>query len=398
MYLTLMHPDMLSDVVTLGRGLWIVGQPDDPILVIKTGKEVILTAKESRQFKMYLAPCEVGGRMGLTVVSAFFDDPVSPLVIVTPLVASDCLSERLRILCDRFKVCFFDEHNREWLSCAASADLGGFRGKISTSNLLDERYFLEMLDQAEAWFSESKIEDDANAFTVFLTEELFPSDFVVTDMTQHKYLGSPGFTMTHLERPEPGAHQEVDIIYLLQRCYPPERIIHGPLKDSDGEELVDVLVLGEEVNLLLQAKDSPNTANSLAMTLERKRRKARGKISEGLSQLRGAISTIRREKRLSLKLLDGGSITCSLMDKPIVGIVIVRELFQDSYADYGSAILDFMDKYKIPALVFDYPQFEVMTRHCPSESMLLAACYQVFECARDRRIYPRLNFSDRPPY
>lgn len=77
--------------------------------------EIILTAREIREFKFYLAPCDVKGQTGLTLLSAFFDDPVSPLLISTPLVADDALSEVLscnaherceRWVCHRGRICW----------------------------------------------------------------------------------------------------------------------------------------------------------------------------------------------------------------------------------------------------------------------------------------------------
>jgi hypothetical protein len=398
MYLSIMLPNALPCVAMLTGGLWVVGNQDNPILVIKASKEIILTARENRELKLYLATCEADGQYGLTLLSAFFDDPVSPLLITTPLVAADPLTEALKTLPDEFKICFFDEHNRELLSCKAYADLAQFRSQLASHPLLGKEHAKQMLDQGEAWFATSTAEDDMRATSVLLGEDLFPSDYVITDMTRQGFQGSPGFSTTQLERPEPGALQEMDIIFLLQRAYSAERIVHGPLKIADGEELVDVLVIGDEVTLLLQAKDSPNTAATLGTKLERKRRKAINQLSAGLSQLRGALATIRREGNPKLRLVSGEKVDVELSTKPLVGIVIVRELFTDSYEEYGAIIFDFMDKYQIPALVFDYSQLEVMTRHCPSESELLSAFHQIFVCARDQGIYPRLRFPDRPPH
>lgn len=391
-----MHPDLLPHVIKLARGLGGVAT-DQPILVIKTFKEVILTAREKREFKLYLAPCVVDGRRGLTLMSAFFDDPVSPLTITTPLAADDPFTGMIQTLPNQFKVCFFDEHNRELLSCEAHAELGDFRSRIAASPLLGEEHFIEMLEQGDAWFSRSTAADDMLATSVYLGEDLFPSNYVITDMTQQGFQGWTGFTTSQLERPEPGPMQEMDIIHLLKRSYAADRIVHGPVKISDGEELVDVLILGDEVTVLLQAKDSPNTAKTLDTTLERKQRKALGQLKEGLSQVRGALSTIRREGNPKLKLISGEELSVDLNAKPIVGVVVVKELFKCSYEEYGSHILDFMGRYRIPTLVFDYAELDIMTRHCTSEKVLLGAFHQIFEHTRDLRIYPRLQFRTRPP-
>ena len=83
----------------------------------------------------------------------------------------------------------------------------------------------------------------------------------------------------------------MDIIFLLQRAYAAERIVHGPLKVADDEELVDVLILVMKSLYFYKQRDSPNTAATLGTKLERKRRKAINQLSTGLSQLRGALTT-----------------------------------------------------------------------------------------------------------
>lgn len=254
-----------------------------------------------------------------------------------------------------------------------------------------------MLEQADAWFGATTADDDMHAIDVELVEDMFPSDFHIIDLTHQGFRGSPGYSGTQLERPEPGALQELDIIYLLQRVYSAERIIHGPLKVADGEELVDVLIQGDDATLLLQAKDSPNTPATMGTKLDRKRRKAISQLTGGLSQLGGAISTIRREGNPSLKLVNGEALNIDLASRPLVGVVVVRELFLDNYDSYGTMILEFMDDNRIPTLAFDYNELEVMTRHCRSEPELLAAFYQIFDCAREHRIYPRLRFPNLPP-
>lgn len=397
MYISIMQPEVLPSVAMLGRGLWVVGKSEDPVLVIKAGKDFILTARERRRLKLYLAPYKLDAINGLTLLTACFDDPVSPLLIRTPLLGEDQLSVALKSLPNEFTICFFDENNRELLSCRAQGALDHLREQLNAITSIGAEHWQAMLEQADAWFGTTTAEDDMRAIDVELLEDLFPSDCYITDFTRQGFQGSPGYSNTQLERPEPGPLQELDIIYLLQRAYAAKRIIHGPLKVSDGEELVDTLILGDEVTVLLQAKDSPNTAATLDTTLERKRKKAISQLKGGLSQLRGALSTIRREGNPKLRLANGDALDINLAARPLVGVVIVRELFIDTYDEYGAMILEFMDDNDIPVLAFDYNQFEVMTRHCPSEARLLAAFYQIFDCARTRRIYPRLRFPELPP-
>lgn len=397
MYLSIMKPEVLREVAVLGRGLWVVEGPDGPTLVVKAGKEFILAARERRELRLYLAPYISGDVTGFTLLTACFDDSTSPLMITTPLLGEDPLTQAFQSFPDEFSICFFDEHNRELLSCSAQARLDELREHVNLISPLEGEHWHPMMEQADIWFSCTTAEDDARAMTVSLLDDLFPSDFFITDLTRQGFQGSAGFSNTQLERPEPGHFQEVDIIYLLQRAYSAEQIIHGPLKVADGEELVDAVVLGSEVTLLLQAKDSPNTAAILGTKLERKRKKAVSQLKEGLSQLRGAVSTIRREGNPPLKLVNGAPLDIDLATRPLVGVVVVKELFIDAYDEYGAMILEFMDDVAIRVLAFDYNEFEVMTRHCPSEQALLSAFWQISECARERRIYPKLRFTGLPP-
>lgn len=397
MYLSIMKPELLREVAVLGRGLWVVEGPDGPTLVVKAGKEFILAARERRELRLYLAPYNSGDVTGYTLLTACFDDSISPLMIKTPLLGKDPLTQALQSFPDEFSICFFDEHNRELLSCSARAQLDELREHLNLISPLEDERWHSMMEQADIWFSCTTAEDDARAITLSLLEDLFPSDFSITDLTRQGFQGSAGFSNTQLERPEPGHFQEVDIIYLLHRAYSAEQIIHGPLKVADGEELVDVVVLGGEVTLLLQAKDSPNTAAILDTKLERKRKKSISQLKEGLSQLRGAVSTIRRERNPPLKLVSGAPLDIDLATRPLVGVVVVKELFIDAYDEYGAMILEFMDDVAIRVLAFDYNEFEEMTRHCPSEQALLSAFWQISECARERRIYPKLRFTGLPP-
>ncbi|MEE4075035.1 hypothetical protein V2I49_06785 [Pseudomonas viridiflava] len=398
MYFTFTRPDLFGPMRPFGRGIAVAPEnhPTEQraVLLVKTSKEIILTARSRKGLKWYLAPVEVEGTHGLALISAFFDDPDNPLAITTPLVPSDSLCSALADLPDEFDACFLDEHNREQLSCLASASLAYLRAKIRDLQALPDPDVHVMIDQAEQWFSLRTDSDDREAFPVLLGEELFLSDFVYFDLRedQHAFHGSSGFSTSTLVRPEPGLYQERDIVFLLQRVFSANEIIHGPTKPSDNEELVDVAVLGCEVNLFLQAKDSPNTEAMINRSLDRKRQVSLNQLVGGLSQLGGAFSTALRAPVQQLRLPSGASIQVDFSDKSMVGIVIVKELFTDMYDDYSERALAFMDKYQFPVVFFDYPELEVLTRRCETEAAFLSACHTVFRFAVENGKYPKLRF------
>ncbi|MBD8120341.1 hypothetical protein IFT62_03870 [Pseudomonas lutea] len=398
MYFSLMRPELMKKIGEFAGGLLVVmgdkSSDHRPTLIIKTHKEVILTARLQKGFKFYLAPCEAGGVSGLSLISAFFDDTENPLTINSPLNPGASLTLAFAEWPDEFDVCFFDDHSRELLSCRATATLQAFRSRILREAKLSPSRPGEMHDQAEQWFSTRNPDDDRQAFLVTLGDELFPSSFVHLDARddQHAFHGSIGFSKTSLVRDDPGPPQERDIIFLLQRVFAPGSIIHGPIKIAGRDELADVVVLGDEVNILVQAKDSPNTVEMLTRTLDKKKSRSLHQLKEALSQLGGSISSVRRDSLQHLKLATGDEIHIDFTGKPVVGIVIIRELFSDSYEEYSERAFTFMEKYQMPVVFFDYPEFNMLTRHCTSEQQLISACDQVLSHAHENGMYPKMRF------
>lgn len=397
-YLTIMRPQLLAQVAKLSGGLGVLSPAmsglDGTVLVIKASKETILAAKVEREFKIYLAPVDVRGQSCMALVTAFFDDPDEPLTITSALVTGERLPEELAKLPDAFTVCFFDEHNREVFACSAEAELSDFRNTLQScvKAARSEGHYLKQ--RAEHWFARRTVEDDLKAFSVKLRDSLTPGGLVHYNLREdvHSYWGSPGFSSTTLQRPEPGAQQELDIIMLLQRVYSPCQIIHSPTKVSDNEELSDIAVAGAHYTLLIQAKDSPNTEQTLKTSLDRKQRKSVRQLKGGLSQLGGAVSSLQRTGGLKLKIAGNEALDIDLTEKPVIGVVIVKELFPTQCDEYTKLAFDTMAKYQVPVVFFDYPEFERITRHCASETKLLAAFEQILETAFETGRYPRLSF------
>lgn len=402
MYLTIMRPEALSLVRDLVLGLLPISFKSEgeqkSILIVKITKEGILAAAMKKGFSLYLAPCNADGRNGLVLISAFFDDDDEPLAIRTPIIEGDPFIKLLLNLPDQFVVCFFDELNREMMSCKASANLGKIKNKIRNSSLLPVKYANEMFNQSSLWFGNRTDKDDEAACNVKLLEDLFPNDFIIQDLRMHhNFHGSSGHSMTQLRRKVPGVYQEQDIIFLLQRFLPSEQIYHGPLKVSDDEELVDILITTSKEVILIQAKDSPNTEEILKSKISRKRARTKNKLTEGFSQIRGALSTIRNNPILKLRFKNSDDFELDFSGRQLIGIVIVKELFDDTFAEYSEITFKFMERWKVPSVFFDYGDFSVLTRHCTSEHDFLNAIHQVFRFAMDNGEFCRLNFPNPPP-
>jgi len=398
MYLTIMRPELAASVATFSGGLSVLSSQQSglnrTVLIIKASKESILTAKLEGEFKFYLAPAQISGQPCMAVVTAFFDNADSPLTILSPLIAGERLPEALEKLPNAFDVCFFDEHNREVFACNAYAELSAFRAALQSCAKAARNDGVELMQRAHEWFAWRSDDDDCRAIPVKLSDTLLPVDLVHYNMREdaHGYLGSPGFSRSTLQRPEPGAQQELDIIMLLQRAYTPRQIVHSPVKVADNEELVDIAVAGTHCTLLIQAKDSPNTDQGLRTSLERKQSKSVSQLKGGLSQVGGAVSCIRRTTGLELKLADNEKLDIDLSARPLVGVVVVKELFLDKFDIYSDLAIKTMEKFGLPVVFFDYAEFERMTRYCSSEAKLLSAFDQILSVAIETGHYPRLSF------
>lgn len=56
-----------------------------------------------------------------------------------------------------------------------------------------------------------------------------------------------------------------------------------------------------------------------------------------------------------MRLRHGADIQVDFSDKPMVGILNVKELLTDMYADYSERALAFIDKYRVPLVLSTTP-------------------------------------------
>lgn len=396
MYLTLHRPDIVAQLARWGTGLWAT-----PLgLIIKSSKEAILAVKVRSGFAFYLAPVTVGGVASYVLLTAFFDNEREPLVCRTGLYKDDASTSALLdvLTTGTLNAYFFNELDEELLSVEVAGNASVIQERLAQVDLLDIKDHREALDQAGHWFALRTAEDDAAAIQMRIVEELFPSDLVIMDIEieRHQFHGSESFSSTSLEREEPGAYQERDIVFLFQRVFSQERIYLNPVKWVDGEEFVDVLVVGEQCAYLIQAKDSPNTERVLRNTIERKRIKSINQVQHGANQLKGAFAFVAENPKLDLKMR-GTRMPVDLTDMPLLGIIVVKELFNDSMQEYSEILFELMDKVENYCLAFDFAELGLMTLHCPSEERYLGAVWQIIEGMKEHGELPRLRYSGQPP-
>lgn len=406
MLLSIEHPELLPHLKTLGYGLQPVFHRGEKryILVVKITKEMILTARINGEFKVYLLSDGTGPGSHLGLITAFFDDADEPLTVKSPLFAGDELLEDLTGLFSQLEldVYFFDEHNREMMGVRChNADAGRFRSEIekATFAAYDRTQVPAILRRLEHRFSVRDSEDDAKALTLTLGERLYPDDFVFIDRRDEVYQfqgADQSVAATSLEREEPGPFQERDIAVMLGRVFDPQYIFLNPMRDDTGKELTDVLIVADDIILFIQAKDSPNTASALRRTVERKRATIRAHIDKAVKQLRGALSYAAKAGAVVIRGASGAT-TLPVGDRHVLGLVVVREMFDDDYVACSAPVLDLVQALQLPAILLDYSGLHVMAQNLRHPVRFINGLYQMLEMALEKGQFPKPAWFGPPP-
>lgn len=396
--LSIRYPNIMHIVKELSIGLWPITIKADsvPKLIVKTSKEAILTAKVRQGFLIYLIPYECGNFKSLGFLASFFDDPRHPYTVGGGLIKELSGRELSKLfLSPKVDVHFFDEVGREMLSYRATfatskSHRDALRGAVLPSAVnLNQAHILDSLKE---WFELSGPMDDQRAIKVTFDEPLMPEDIIYFDMRpeNHSYHGSPGFSSFTLEREVPGRPQELEIISLLERTFNSDCIYLAPERTYDQEEMVDILVVTEKSVLLIQAKDNQNLESTINQTIERKKSAAAKALKSGVVQVKGAITYLRRASPFVV-LIDGKEVEIDVEGKAVYGLVVVKELFDDSYDSYTPQMIELYKKTKVPCIPLSYGELHNYTRFIHGDDEFFKAFMKVFDHGLDTGAFLRLR-------
>ena len=340
-------------------------------LVVKTQKEAILAAKMNGGFSFYLPALPSTTAITTALITAFFDDDDQPLNIRSPLFGDDPFSRAmLDILSyDEVDIYFFDEHNYEWMSFKTALEDGGscLTGEEEVGLLSYHPETAKSIHQVlVSWFGQRTPEDDARAIRAVFKGALAPDDIFVLDMTpeMNGYQGSSGFRHDTLTRTDPGYFQERDISACLLRSFGPQNVMMNPRRKDTFKEILDHLVLTDNVALLIQAKDSPTTEAVISRTLERKRLSTHSQINDAIKQINGAARYLDREPIAKL-VVGGRDVEISIGERRVIGLAIVKELFDDEGKAYAAACSK-LSGLNGGGMIMDYNSFHAFTHHFDS--------------------------------
>lgn len=396
------HPEIWRAAIRFPAGLNAVSLPGDDttLLIVKLPHQFLLTARMNRGFKIYVVPLDIEGGATVGLMSAFFEDLDSPLTAWSPLSADPASRALMAALSRRsLTVRLFDEHDRELLgyTCSVSAAL------MATVRLEHTRLYpltheldREMGIAAEMWFCSRVASDDVDCISIDFKDPLYPENRTIRDERPElfSFHGSKGFAEVPLVKLEPGQFQELDIILLLQRVFKPSEIYHGPRRNYDNEEIADVVVITDDLCLIIQAKDSPNTEGMLSSTLERKRLKAHKQLHEGCIQIGGAINYFLRTQPLVMRI-DQREEVIDVGGRNILTLVVVRELFVDEIQTYSARLMQLYKQIDFPCIALGYGELIQHATYCNSEEAFVSAYFQIFDNALKTGLFPRLRFGVR---
>ena len=399
------HPSIQEAVANLGYGLLPVHFTctDKFALIVKAPKEAILTARLNQSMKLYLVPDGSRESYLRGIITAFFDDHDEPLVLFTPMYFGDQLQHDLAgaLSQDIFEVFFFDEHHREMMGVRVRMqNAARIRAALQRELFsdLDLDRIGKDLEAMGDWFGRRSSSDDEAACHLQFEERLYPDDLVVIDASPEAYgfhgaKGSPA--ITSLERQEPGGFQERDIVGLLRRAFPANTIFLNPIRLDSGKEFADILCLTDEVMLVVQAKDSPNTEATLRRDIDRKRAVIRAHIGKAAQQLRGALSFAKGLDELKVSTT-GVDHSLKIQGRATCGLVVVRELFDDDYRGCSSPVLAVSTECALPCVLADFSALHMMTMHLKSPVRLMNGLLQVFKVGIENGEFPKPRFLGPP--
>lgn len=398
--LTFLSPQLYRQILDYPIGIMAAPDPDggNPYLIVKATKEFLLAAKISGFIKVYVCPADLGGRSTLALVFAFFDDEDEPLIIRTPLVNDDESRHLLATLTSTsVNVHFFDEHGREFLAYQAEIAAPAVTQSRLDSVTLHDSNFVQaqnMLHGVFDWFGRRTRLDDEEALTINLVHSFFSESLAVQDMRYplHQHHGAKGYSISTLEREQPGNFQEEDIIKCLAFCFPQSQIYHGPLRTSDQEEICDVLVVTDDRVLIIQAKDSPNVERIAKQKLSRKQANAMAAFKKAIGQIRGAQSYIKAGNGTLRYILNGEERSIDVTEKRLFAITIIKEVFDREGKDYARVLNALMAERSMPCYLIAYGMFFELCYRVHDPEKFFQFSEEIVESIRRHQDLPVINF------
>jgi hypothetical protein len=89
------------------------------------------------------------------------------------------------------------------------------------------------------------------------------------------------------------------------------------------------------------------------------------------------------------------SLKIDLNDRQIVGLVMVKELFDDDYPECSSPVLSLVRELELPVSLLDYPQLHVLTQNLSAPHNFINGLYDALDMALEHDQFPKSVFSGK---
>lgn len=345
---------------------------DKLILIVKMSKEILLAMKICNGFELSFVEYEFNGSRAHALLTLIYDIPDEPLSLTNTLYDVKQSKDLIELLSqEEFQIYGFDEHNREFFGQLAKIE-DSEKFKEFKRSLILRAYQSNIEPDFESivnTYYYAKDENEQNTFSVDFMSSIYPEFSHFIDTTNLICTPSSELQPLYysLERKESGDQQELDIFLLLKKIFPDDDIFLNPIRLDNGEEFSDILVLTEEHVLIIQAKDSPNMASALSASIDRKKSKTLSHLDKAIRQLTGAINHAKQNKILKFKL---GSevIEVDLLERKIVGLAVVKELFDEDRSVYMEKLVRPFKSTEIPCSLLSYMDLHYYSCHVSAET------------------------------
>ena len=117
-------------------------------------------------------------------------------------------------------------------------------------------------------------------------------------------------------------------------------------------------------------------------------------LKRRLIKFRGALCYAR----------DNDGITISINDRPttikrdgrqLVGLIVVKELFDDDSPECSAPVLKLVRELKLPINLLDYPQLHILTQNFTTQTRFINGLFDALDMALLHEQFPRSVFSKK---
>jgi hypothetical protein len=384
--LSLEHPEVVSFLESAGPGLWPLKDAFSKrrVLAIKANPDFILAAKSRNEIKFHFYWTEIGQSTTFGIITAAYDQPDAPCTIITVAYDDVMRSDLIELLdTDTLAIHFFDYQTAEL-----------FGGIWQLSQPPDFKKFLEDARKCSVKLTATSVPDyyqlliqqyndptnDGTMLVAKLVESQVRDDVVVvqikSEMVNGRGAAASGIVRSQLEIDKtPGDLNEQDIASLISTIYSSESVHLNPTL-ADGKEFCDVLAVGKNEIIAVQAKALQRTMRRLEEVKSKRESRIDKCFTSALAQVKGAE---RAFYKLERKIFSSGITIDIFPNKHLIFHIVVIPDKVPSLLEKWSSLIAKIDLTISPVLVVDMSEFANMANMYRDRELFVRTLFTLLE-------------------